>query len=156
MNEDFSSAQPSPQRATQLESFIALGPEKLTGIAAAILVVIGFFAPDATAQTGGIFGGTSEISFNLTQAGFAGVLVLLIGVGLGLSPIYLKTQKRPDVLAFGLSCAIFGALFIAWLAALSLPAFISAVGHLAVGFYALLVGYALNVYMTAKRVFALI
>ncbi len=152
MNDDFSSTPPSAAPVTQIDSLIALGPEKLTGIAAAMLVVIGFFAPDAAAQTGGIFGGTSEISFNLTQAGFAGVLVLLIGVGLGLSPFYLKPQKRSNVLAFGLSCAIFGTLAIAWLASLSLPAMISAVGHLGEGFYALLVGYGLNVYMMAKRV----
>lgn len=147
---------PAPATTTATQpagnSTLAPGAEKAIGVIAAVLVTIGFFAPDAQAQSSSFFGGATEISFNLTQAGFAGIFILLIGIALGLAPFYLQRRKRSDVMAFGLSCGIFGTLAIAWFAALSLPAMISTIGHLAFGFYALLVGYFLNVYVMSKRV----
>lgn len=142
---------PSPTIA-MMDSVVALGPEKLTGLAGMLLILIGYFAPLATAQTGGFFSSGGTISYSLDQAGFSGLLILVLGVALALLPFYKErlTFANRDLIAYGISCGVFGTFAVLWLASLSLPAIVSSLGGLSGGFYALVIGFGFTVYATAK------
>lgn len=154
--------QPQPSAATtpghsptlvMMDSVIALGAEKLLGLAAVFLIFVGFFAPLATAQTGGFFSSGSSISYSLSQAGIPGLLTLAIGLALALLPFdkgRLSFANR-DLIAYGVASGFFGVFAILWLVSLSLPAMIASFGGLSGGFYALMLGFALNVFATATR-----
>lgn len=147
-----STPQHSPTVA-MMDSVIALGAEKLIGIGAAALIAIGYFAPLVTAQTGGFFSSSTTVSYALSQAGFPGLLALALGLALALLPFNAArfTFANRDLITYGVSCALFGTLALLWLGSLSLPMIISSVGSLSIGFYALIAGFALNVFATAKR-----
>lgn len=136
-----------------MDSVMALGTEKLLGIAAAILIFIGFFAPLATAQAGGFFSSGGSISYSLSEAGLPGFLTILIGLGLALLPFDKGRYNfaNRDLIAYGVSSAFLGVFATLWLVSVSLPAMISSFGGLSGGFYALLLGFGLNVFATARR-----
>jgi hypothetical protein len=138
----------SPDLVRRLQE---LGREKQLGLGAIILGIIGFLTPLATAQTGGYFGASSEISYGLSQAGFTGVLVVAMAIALGAAPFYLARSRRNDVIAYGVAAAAFGTLASMWVLSFSLPAALAAIGHLSVGFYALVVSFALTAYLGAMR-----
>ncbi len=135
-----------------IDSIVTLGPEKLTGIAGALLLVIGYFAPLVTAQTGGLFSSGGTISYSLVQAGFPGILILALGLALALLPFYKEhvTFANRDLIAYGVSCALLGTFVVLWLVSLSLPAILSSIGGLSGGFYALMFGFAFTVFATVK------
>lgn len=134
-----------------VRGFQSLHRHKQLGSVAAVLAVVGFFAPLASAQTGGFFGPSSEVSYRLTQAGFTGFLLAVIAVALGIATFYLPSNRRNDVIYYGVAAALFGTFFSIWFVSLSLPAMISAVGHLGLGFYAMLVSFALSTWVAAMR-----
>ncbi len=134
-----------------MDSIIGLGAEKLMGLATTLLMIIGYFAPLVTAQ--GLFSSGSSVSYSLSQAGLSGLITLAMGIVLALLP-FEKTRiniKSRETIAYGLSCAFFGTLAILWLASLSLPVIITSVGGFSMGFYSLMVAFALNVFATAKK-----
>lgn len=135
-----------------IDSIVTLGPEKLTGIAGALLLVIGYFAPLVTAQTGGLFSADSSVSYQLVQTGLPGILILALGLALALLPFYKEhvTFANRDIIAYGVSCGFLGTFVVLWLVSLSLPVVISSVGGLSGGFYALMFGFAFTVYATVK------
>ncbi|MHB8212281.1 MAG: hypothetical protein ACYDGW_01345 [Vulcanimicrobiaceae bacterium] len=98
------------------------------------------------------FSGVSSVSFSLSQAGFPGVITLVLGLALALLPFYREriAFANRELIVYGIACALFGTLAALWLASLSLPVFVSAIGGLSLGFYALIVGFAFNVFATAK------
>uniref|UniRef100_E6Q4I3 Uncharacterized protein n=1 Tax=mine drainage metagenome TaxID=410659 RepID=E6Q4I3_9ZZZZ len=133
-----------------MDSIISLGSEKLIGVAASVLIVIGYFAPLVMAQ--GLFSAGNSVSYSLSQAGLSGAVTLALGIALALLP-FEKTRiniKHRETVAYGVSCALFGTLAILWLASLSLPVIIASMGGLSIGFYSLMCGFALNVFATAK------
>ncbi|MDH2909713.1 MAG: hypothetical protein PXZ07_06320 [Candidatus Eremiobacteraeota bacterium] len=145
-------AAPHSPTLAMMDSVIVLGAEKLIGLGAAALIFIGFFAPLVTAQAGGFLSSDGSVSYSLSQAGFPGVLTLTLGLVLALLPFdkgRIEFANR-DMITYGVSCGIFGTIAILWLASVSVPAVISSFGGLSVGFYALMAGFALNAYATAK------
>lgn len=141
----------APTTAELANKILALGREKQLGIVAAILGLIGFFAPLASAQTGGFFGPSGEVSYSLSQAGLTGVVVLLLALALGAAPFLLPASRRNDVIYYGASAAGLGTLLSVWFVSLSLPMVISAIGHLSLAFYALLVSFGISAYLSASR-----
>lgn len=134
-----------------VRGFQSLHRHKQLGAIAAVLALVGFFSPLASAQTGGFFGPSSEVSYRLTQAGFTGFMLMALAIGLGMAAFYLPANRRNDVIYYGVAAALFGTFFSIWFVSLSLPAMISAIGHLGLGFYAMLVSFALSTWIGAMR-----
>ena len=134
-----------------VERLNALGREKQLGLGAIAFALVGFFLPLATAQTGGYFGASSEVSYGLEQAGFSGVLLLAAALALGAIPFYLASNKRNNVVAYGLAAALFGTFLSVWFISFSLPAMISAIGHLAIGFFCMLLSFGISTYIGGSR-----
>ncbi len=142
----------TPDKSSEmLATFKALGLEKQLGILAALLGVVAFFAPMVSVETGGFFGSGGSISFALTQAGFSGFLVLVLSVALGIAPFFLPKEPRFELAYFGLSSAAAGTVLVVLFVSLSLPAMVSAVGHLSLAFYALLASFGIATYISAMR-----
>lgn len=133
------------------DKILALGRDKQLGIVAAVLGTFGFLGPLASAQTGGFFGASAEVSYSLSQAGLTGVLALALSVAFGTAPFYLRRSRRNDILYYGAAAGCFGAVLCVWLVSLSLPIAIAAVGHLAPAFYALFASFAISAYLSGIR-----
>lgn len=148
MDEQNSVASPTSDVIQKIQE---LGLEKQIGLGSIILAILGFFTPLATAQTGGFFGASSEVSYGLSQAGFSGVVVVALALALGAAVFYLPLSRRNNVVYYGVAAACLGTVLSLWLISLSLPTIISAVGHLAPGFYFLTVSFGLSTYVSAIR-----
>ncbi|MDE3022765.1 MAG: hypothetical protein KGI54_13060 [Pseudomonadota bacterium] len=113
-----------------------------------ILMIIGYFSPiiSATSITG-------TVSFALKEAGVYGLVILLLGIGLGIFQYLEPINKKHTVIAYGLTCMLFGMLAILWFASFSGlfdNKFID--GRLSTGFYGLLFGYGTITYRLYKKI----
>ena len=55
------------------------------------------------------------------------------------------------MVVYGVAAAAFGTLASMWVLSFSLPAALAAIGHLSIGFYALVVSFALTAYIGVMR-----
>jgi len=75
--------------------------------------------------------------------GFYGFLLLVVSIILGFFPIFLKQYSHLTLIAYGVSCALFGIFFALLLTAYGLTSMIgSSLSGLSFGFYFVLCGYA--------------
>lgn len=139
MNETPAS-QPVQDASQRLQSFVAThGRVPVTILCGGAASTLGTIVPFA--HVSGVFGGGS--SYSIIQAGFYGLLLLVVAVVLGIFPIFLKQYLRFTLLAFGVACAFFGIFFAMWLASSGLASMLgSGLGGFSGGFYLNLFGYA--------------
>lgn len=130
--------------AQGLQSFVRRhGNEAVTVLTGGAAAALGAITPFA--HVNGLFG--SGVSYSLIQAGFYGLVLLMLPITLGILPVFLKQYLRFKLAAFGIACALFGVFFSMWLVSSGLAGAIGgSIAGFSIGFFLSLSGYAAMVY----------